>query len=99
MAEKRTARTLDQRIAAKEDELKKKESELRALKKKARDEERRARTKRLVEVGATVESALGMELDERGRKALYAWLTDVHKSTKGGTWTLAERFRIESGRR
>lgn len=55
---KRQRKTLEQRIAAKEQELKK-------LKRQARNEERKARTHRLVTSAATIEAEAGhVELDE-----------------------------------
>ena len=55
---KRQRKTLEQRIATKEQELKK-------LKRQARSEERKARTHRLVTSAATIEAEAGhVELDE-----------------------------------
>lgn len=55
---KRQRKTLEQRIAAKEQELRK-------LKQQARNEERKARTRRLVTSAATIEAEAGhVELDE-----------------------------------
>ncbi|WP_302756391.1 hypothetical protein [Collinsella intestinalis] len=55
---KRQAKTLEQRIAAKEEELRK-------LKQQAKNEARRLRTRRLVTSAATIEAEAGhVELDE-----------------------------------
>ena len=80
----RGRRTLEQRIAAKEDEL-------RRLKAQARDEERKARTKRLIETGAVVEKALGTQFtDTRDRERLERTLTVARRQSDGSTVTWAE---------
>lgn len=80
---KRVKKTIDQQIAETEERLKK-------LKKKQRNEERAARTHRLVETGAVVEAALGIEFTEKvDRERLSAILRESHKHDGGGTWTWA----------
>lgn len=80
---KRVKKTIDQQIAETEERLKK-------LKKKQRNEERAARTHRLVETGAVVEAALGIEFTEKvDRERLSAILREPHKHDGGGTWTWA----------
>ena len=81
---KRAKKTIDQQIAEAEEHLKK-------LKRKQRNEERAARTHRLVETGAVVEAALGVEFTEKvDRERLAAVLREPHKYDGGGTWTWAD---------
>lgn len=91
---KRQKKTLEQRIAAKEAELKK-------LKAQAKGEERKARTKRLIETGATIENALGIEFSEKvDREILQGVLLERHGRNDGSEWTWAEaiaRACIEKG--
>lgn len=79
----RVRKTVDQQIAETEQRL-------RRLKAQARSEERKARTKRLIETGAVVESALGMELaTQEQREALAAVLREEHERNDGSRWTWA----------
>lgn len=81
---KRVKKTIDQQVAEAEEHLKK-------LKRKQRNEERAARTHRLVETGAVVEAALGVEFTEKvDRERLSAVLREPHKYDGGGTWTWAD---------
>ena len=66
--QKRQRKTLEQRIAAKEEELKK-------LKKQAANEARKARNHRLITSAATIEAESGYELDENVAR----WLGHVLK--------------------
>lgn len=79
----RVRKTVDQQIAETEERL-------RRLKAQARSEERKARTKRLIETGAVVESALGMELaTQEQREALAAVLREERAGNDGSRWTWA----------
>lgn len=81
---KRVKKTIDQQIAEAEERLKK-------LKQKQRNEERTARTHRLVETGAIVEVALGIEFVEKAdRERLQRILTKRRERSGGGTWTWAD---------
>ena len=96
MAERKS---IDERIA----ELEEKEKKLKAQKKKLKAQqsqaERKARTKRLIEIGAAVEKALGISLDsENKRQALMDILTQERVAKNGSTYSYATYFRnsIES---
>ncbi|MBR3644111.1 MAG: DUF3847 domain-containing protein [Parasporobacterium sp.] len=64
-------RTLDERLIEKNEQLKKAmetakqyQSQLKQLEKRKKEEERKKRTRRLIEIGAVVESVLGREFSE-----------------------------------
>ena len=81
---KRAKKTIDQQIAEAEERLRK-------LKKKQRNEERAARTHRLVETGAVVEAALGIEfIEKEDRERLQRILTKRRERSDGSMWTWAE---------
>ena len=81
---KRAKKTIDQQIAEAEERLRK-------LKKKQRNEERAARTHRLVETGAVVEAALGIEfIEKEDRERLQRILTKRRVRSDGSMWTWAE---------
>lgn len=81
---KRVKKTLEQQVAETEEHLKK-------LKAKQRAEARAARTHRLVETGAVVEKALGIEFTEKGdREQLLRVLCKTRRRNDGSTWTWAE---------
>lgn len=80
-----------------EDKLEKLKERERILKEQIKREQskintknRKARTKRLIEVGATVEAALGAEFPEKvDRENLYTTLTEIKKNQSGYEYTLA----------
>lgn len=81
---KRVKKTLEQQVAETEEHLKK-------LKAKQRAEARAARTHRLVETGAVVEKALGIEFTEKGdREQLLRVLCKTRRRNDGSAWTWAE---------
>lgn len=91
-----TTRTLDERI----EQLQKKQAELKArekqLKARKSQEERKKRTKRLIETGAVIEKALEIELDTpEKREALLNILLKERPARSGGTYTYAKFFRGE----
>ena len=64
------------------------------LKNKKAAEERKARTKRLIETGALIEKALEMELDAPERRAaLLQALVRQRTGSNGGTYTWADSIR------
>lgn len=81
-APKRVRKSVDQQIAEAEERLRK-------LKAKKSSEDRKARTKRLIETGAVVEKALGAEFaSQESREALLAVLCEARPRKNGdGTWT------------
>ena len=80
--QKRQRKTLEQQIEAKREELRK-------LEQRARNEERKARTKRLIEVGAIVEGALGIEFIEKDdRERLARLLARTRRTGDGSAQTL-----------
>lgn len=77
---KRVKKTLDQQVAEAEERLKKLKAKQRA-----------ARTHRLVETGAVVEKALGIEFTEKGdREQLLRVLCKTRRRSDDSTWTWAE---------
>ena len=88
MAERKS---IEERIAA----LEERESQLKAQKKKLKAQqsqrERKARTKRLIETGAVVEKALGVDFTEtEDRKALLEVLTETRTTQNGHSYTLSK---------
>ena len=72
-----------------EEQLKKIEEKLavlqarkRELEAKEKDRARKARTKRLIEIGATVESVLGREIPKEELPAFMEWLKANKKRTE-----------------
>ena len=84
----RTRKSLEQQIAEQE-------ARLRELRRRARAEERKARTKRLIETGAVVESALGMECGEDERRALLAVLTMPMRLPDGSVTRLGDQIAVK----
>ena len=81
MADRKTA---EERIQALEKKLEQLQNQKKMLVKKQHEAERKARTKRLIEIGAEVESALGYPLDSQEmRKALGDW---IRKQEASGRW-------------
>ena len=87
--------SIDEQIARKQAAAEWKKAEAAALKKKIRDlerkraaAERKARTHRLVEVGAILEQTAGMTFDtEDSRRALSVALTEQLRYTNGQPFT------------
>lgn len=83
--------TLQERI----EKLTKQQEQLKARKRqllaRAGQQERKARTRRLIQLGAVMEKALGIELDERGRELLLEQLTRTHHGEQGD-YTRASRI-------
>ncbi len=85
----RSRKSIDQQIAETEERLRK-------LRAQAKSAERKARTKRLIETGAVVEKALGIELAEQAdRERLLAVLCKPRTGNDGGTWTWASELARE----
>jgi len=87
-------KTIDERIA----EIEAKENRLKQQKKKLKAEQskqaRNARTKRLIEVGAIVEKALGIEFDTPEKKEkLLSLLVQERNGRNGSTYSYASFFR------
>lgn len=89
------AASIDEQIARKRAAAERKKAEAAALKKEIRDlerkraaAERKARTHRLVEVGAILEQTAGMTFDtEDSRRALSVALTEQLRYTNGQPFT------------
>lgn len=87
--------SIDEQIARKQAAAERKKAEAAALKKEIRDlerkraaAERKARTHRLVEVGAILEQTAGMTFDtEDSRRALSVALTEQLRYTNGQPFT------------
>jgi hypothetical protein len=83
---------LQQRI----DRLTRQQEQLKARKRqllaRASQQERKARTRRLIQIGAVMEKGLGMELDEQGRSLLLEELTTVKHGNDGETTTLGAQI-------
>lgn len=87
------SKTIDERIAdieARENRLKQQKKKLKAKQSK---QARNARTKRLIEVGAIVEKALGMELDTPEKKEkLLQILVQERRGRDNSTYTYGSYF-------
>lgn len=88
------AKTVEERI----EELQKRQAQLKAkekaLKAKQSQADRKARTKRLIEVGAIVEKAIGLEIDSQARKdKLLEILTKERPGKQGSTYTYGNTFQ------
>lgn len=88
------ARSIEERL----DEVHKKQEQLKAkekaLKAKQSQAARKARTKRLIEVGAIVEKSLALEFDtQEKRDKLLNLLTKTRSDQNGYTYTLASWLR------
>ena len=79
MAEKLTNQERLEKLQKKQEQLKARE---KALKARISTQERKARTKRLIEIGALVESALGRKLEEKDREKLSAYLKQSEEQGK-----------------
>lgn len=55
---------LQERIEKQEEKIQQEQEKLKQLKARYQEEERKKRTRRLIEIGATVESILGFEISE-----------------------------------
>jgi len=83
------SRSIDERI----DDLQKKQAQLKAqekaLKAKKSQAERKARTKRLIEVGAILEKAMEMEFEtQEDKDKLLRLLTEEKSDQSGATYTI-----------
>lgn len=87
-------KTIDERIAdieARENKLKQQKKKLKAEQSK---QARNARTKRLIEVGAIVEKALGVEFDSPEKKEkLLSILTQERQGRNGSIYSYGSYFR------
>lgn len=77
----------DEKIAEYELKIKQLQAQKRALINKAKEEERKARTKRLIEVGATVESVLGRPITQEELPLLKSFLEA--QESRGGYFSKA----------
>lgn len=68
------SRTNEERIAEIEKKLKQLQARKRAIESKAKGEERKARTKRLIEIGGAVESVLGRAIEKQDLHKLIGFL-------------------------
>lgn len=92
--------SIDEQIARKQAAAERKKAEAAALKKEIRDlerkkaaAERKARTHRLVEVGAILERTAGMTFDtEDSRRALSVALTEELRYTNGQPFTRGSKI-------
>lgn len=82
-----------EKLKQRQAQLKAQEKKLLAQKSKA---ERNARTKRLIEVGAIVEKAIGIELDTPEKKEkLQKILLQERQARNGNTYSYAAFFRTQ----
>jgi len=80
-----STKSLEERMAENKAKQEKLKQEMRKLKNKQSQEERKKRTKRLIEVGAVVEKALGMEFEtEQQREQLLAVLSEIKQNRQTG---------------
>ena len=83
-------RSFDERI----EELQKKQEELKEqekdLRKRASEQKRKMRTRRLIEIGGVVESVLGREFEEADKKRLYHFLSRQERNGKYFTKAMSE---------
>ncbi|MBO6214677.1 MAG: relaxasome subunit MobC [Lachnospiraceae bacterium] len=81
------SKSIEERI----DDLQKKQAQLKAqekaLKAKKSQAERKARTKRLIEVGAIIEKALDMEFDTPEKREKLLEILTKQRQTNNGTLT------------
>ena len=87
----KTNKTIDERLAdieAKENRLKQQKKKLKAEQSK---QARNARAKRLIEIGAIVEKALGIELDTVEKREKFS--TILMQGKIGTTYTYGSYFR------
>ncbi len=69
-------KTIEEQIAELEQKQKELKNKMKKVKAKQTQEERKARTKRLIEVGAIIEKAIGIEFDtEKKKEVLMKHLT------------------------
>lgn len=73
-----STRSPEERLAELDEKMNQIKAQKRALQNRAKTEERKARTKRLIEVGATLESALEIEIT----KDMLPTLLDLMKNPK-----------------
>ncbi len=93
-------RTLEERLADKQrlleaerQRLKEYEYQMRQLNAKKREEDRKARAHRLIEIGATVESVLGEPITKEMLPSLLDWLELQEKNGNG----LSAAMRLADG--
>lgn len=93
MAERKS---IDERIAALEEREKQLKAQKRKLKAQQSQAERKARTKRLIEVGAIVEKAIDLQLETKEkREALLQLLTQEKQNRSGETYSYGSYFKKE----
>lgn len=80
-------KTLDQRVQEKEAQLneflkkaKQYEAQLKMLQAKQKEENRKARNHRLIEIGASIESVLDHPVEKEMLPSLISWLKEVEKT-------------------
>ena len=78
-------RSYDEKIAEAEKKQEQLRAQVREWKSKKSQEARKKRTKRLIEIGGTVESVLGRELTEDDKDRLYKFL--VSQNERGNYFT------------
>ena len=87
-------KTYEEKLSDIEAKKNKLNQQLKKLKSEQAKKERNARTKRLIEVGAIVEKAIGIELDTPEQKEkLMAILTQEHTNKNGAKYSYASYFR------
>lgn len=84
------ARPREEKIAALEKEIEAKKAQIQRLKNLEKEKERKARTKRLIEIGKAVENALGGLVEKEDLPALKVLLVELlenaeHKENKNQT--------------
>lgn len=78
-----TRRTLQERMQAHEQRINREKQELAKLRRQVSKQERNKRTKRLIEIGATVEKAFNHEITQDELPDLYNWLVGLRSRGQG----------------
>lgn len=90
-----TARSYEERI----EDLKRRQEQLKEqekdLKKKVAKEERKKRTRRLIEIGGTVQSVLGRPLEDEDKDRLYRFLMMQERNGNYFTKAMSKKYEVE----
>ena len=89
-------RSAEERIAELDKKIEQIKAQKKAILQREKQAERKARTKRLIEVGAIIESTLGIEFDNPAKKEKLQQLLIQERPTRnGGTYSYAAFFRSQ----
>lgn len=81
-----TAKSTDERIAELEKSIQSKKAQLKRLRNLEKEKERKARTKRLIEIGGVVEHVLGKPVTADDLPKLQAALEFLEKNKETPSW-------------